>query len=262
MRTSLLTKVRRAAAFTWLKPQSLAAGALSVVCLVGVGTLGSGTSQAAPAVPEPVAAPFALDLRDTNPVSRDVVRAAMTAEDLAAVRARALAAEVADLDAAQAAVAREIRQEALSSAADKIAAESKDLLNKSHFLWPTKGGVGSSFGPRLHPILRYWRLHNGTDIGGACGNPIYAAADGQVVKASYDGGSGNNIRVKSGKIDGVEVEEAYLHMTKYVVSKGDRVSKGQLVGYVGTTGLSTACHLHFSVYENGRGVDPMKYLKR
>ncbi|MBK8461136.1 MAG: M23 family metallopeptidase [Micropruina sp.] len=266
MRTRLIDKVGEIAAGVRVTRQTIAAVALAGVCLAGIGTLGSSTSQAAPAATAPVAlstaVPSAFDLRTTDPASRDADRPVVSTDDLASARAKVLADEAADLSAAQAVAASDVRQVALNAAADKITAESKDLLDKSKFLWPTEGGVGSSFGPRLHPILRYWRLHNGTDIGGACGNPIYAAADGLVVKASYDGGSGNNVRVNSGQIDGVEVEEAYLHMTNYVVSEGEQVNKGQLIGYVGTTGLSTACHLHFSVYENGTGVDPMKYLKR
>jgi murein DD-endopeptidase MepM/ murein hydrolase activator NlpD len=115
---------------------------------------------------------------------------------------------------------------------------------------------------RMHPILHYLRMHDGDDIGGKCGQPIYAAQSGVVVKAEmgYNGGSGNNIRINHGDINGVNVETAYLHMTSYVVAVGQKVDKGTLVGHVGSTGLSTACHLHFSLYKNGRGSDPMEYI--
>ena len=90
-----------------------------------------------------------------------------------------------------------------------------------------------------------------------------AASDGVVVKAAtggYNGGSGNNVRIDDGDINGVNVQTAYLHMQTIAVSVGQQVQKGDLLGTVGSTGLSTACHLHFSVYENGTGVDPEKYL--
>jgi murein DD-endopeptidase MepM/ murein hydrolase activator NlpD len=83
-----------------------------------------------------------------------------------------------------------------------------------------------------------------------------------VVKAEmgYNGGSGNNIRIDHGDIDGHQVETGYLHMTDYVVKVGQQVDKGDLVGHVGSTGLSTACHLHFSAYIDGHGTDPMQFI--
>lgn len=151
-----------------------------------------------------------------------------------------------------------------SAAAKLIKAENKRLRNLSIFLWPTEGDVGSPFGWRIHPILGYRRLHNGADIGGACNNPIYAAQAGIVVKTGlgYSGGSGNNVRIDHGSIDGRNIQTAYLHMTRFIVKVGQRVDKGQLIGYVGSTGLSTACHLHLSLYKDGVGSDPLEYVKK
>jgi murein DD-endopeptidase MepM/ murein hydrolase activator NlpD len=146
--------------------------------------------------------------------------------------------------------------------AKAIQAEVYRLNNLNEFAWPTKGGVSSGFGMRKHPILGYVRLHNGADIGGACGNPIYATQSGTVTKAGYSSSSGNNIRIDHGSINGKRVETAYLHMSKLAARDGQRVDKGDIIGYVGTTGLSTACHLHLALYEDGSGSDPLDYLQR
>ncbi|MFT4295246.1 MAG: M23 family metallopeptidase, partial [Micropruina sp.] len=157
------------------------------------------------------------------------------------------------------------RSDALDAAAAKISEQSKLLTDRSSFLIPTAGEFGSGFGMRLHPILHYYRMHNGQDIGGACGQPIWAAQDGKVTKVvpeGYNGGSGHNVRIDGGKVKGAKLETAYLHMDSIVVKVGQKVHKGQLIGTVGNTGISTACHLHFSVYKNGKGVDPVPYLKK
>ena len=148
--------------------------------------------------------------------------------------------------------------------ASTVKTEISRLRNLSTFLWPTEGGVVSGFGPRVHPILGYRRLHNGADIGGACNNPIYAAQSGKVIKTGtgFSGGSGNNVRVDHGTIDGKNIQTAYLHMTRFVVAVGQQVDKGDLIGYVGSTGLSTACHLHLTLYKNGAGGDPLEYIKK
>lgn len=156
-----------------------------------------------------------------------------------------------------------VRSSSIAGDADAIAAEIERLKNLAKFFWPTAGGVSSPYGMRLHPILRYYRMHDGTDIGGKCGQPIYAAQSGTVTKAAaggYNGGSGNNIRIDHGDINGVNVQTGYLHMQALEVRAGDKVNKGDRIGTVGNTGLSTACHLHFSAYANGQGTDPMKYI--
>lgn len=145
-----------------------------------------------------------------------------------------------------------------------VRAEIKRLRNLSTFLWPTEGGVSSPFGWRVHPILGYRKFHNGADIGGACNNPIYAAQSGTVVRTGtgYSGGAGNNVRIDHGDIDGRNIQTAYLHMTRFVVRSGQDVKKGELIGFVGSTGLSTACHLHLSLYKDGAGSDPLEYVKK
>jgi len=120
--------------------------------------------------------------------------------------------------------------------------------------------VTSSYGMRVHPILRVYKLHDGTDFGTGCGTPVYASAAGTVVSRYYDGGYGNRVIVAHGRVNGVNLATSYNHLTRSVVGSGAHVERGQLIGYAGTTGYSTGCHLHFMVYENGVAVDPMGWL--
>lgn len=149
-----------------------------------------------------------------------------------------------------------------SSAA--IRAENRRLRDLNRFLWPTQGGVSSGFGWRVHPILGYRKFHNGADISGACNNPVYAAESGTVTKTGtgFSGGSGNNVRINHGTFEGNTIETAYLHLNRFLVKSGQYVKKGELIGVVGSTGLSTACHLHLSLYKNGKGSDPLEYVKK
>lgn len=127
--------------------------------------------------------------------------------------------------------------------------------------WPVQNTyITSPYGMRLHPILNVYKLHDGTDFGAGCGTPIYAAASGTVASAYYDSAYGNRVLVSHGLLGGRSVATSYNHMTSDAVSVGQRVSKGQVIGYAGTTGYSTGCHLHFMVYENGSTVDPMGWL--
>ncbi len=152
----------------------------------------------------------------------------------------------------------------------------RELAKKRHkpYVPPTNpGGTGrgflqaaelnqaitSEYGMRFHPILHYWRLHTGLDFGGPCGTPIYAAGPGTVIMAGWAGGYGNRVVVDHGIVGGVSLASTYNHMTR-IVRFGGHVNRGQLIGYEGTTGLSTGCHLHFEVLENGNFVNPRKWL--
>ncbi len=125
---------------------------------------------------------------------------------------------------------------------------------------PVAGYVTSPFGLRLHPIYGVWKLHDGTDFGASCGTPVHAATSGTVVAAYYAGGYGNRIVVDHGLRDGVGLGTTYNHLSGYATSVGEHVAQGEVIGYVGTTGASTGCHLHFMVFENGVPVDPMGWL--
>lgn len=119
--------------------------------------------------------------------------------------------------------------------------------------WPVAAPITSGFGIRFHPILRFARMHRGIDFGAHYGAPIVAAADGQVVRASWAGGYGQQVRLTHAAGMGT----SYSHMSRIVVAPGSFVRQGQLIGYVGSSGLSTGPHLHYEVYRNGAAVNPM-----
>lgn len=125
---------------------------------------------------------------------------------------------------------------------------------------PANGPYTSPFGWRTNPVLGYSELHDGTDIGAACGSPLYAAADGRVTEVYYGGGWGWKATIDNGWIDGMQVSTGYNHAQGYIVSPGQWVSRGQVIGYVGTTGLSTGCHLHFHLWLNGQVTNAAPYL--
>lgn len=125
---------------------------------------------------------------------------------------------------------------------------------------PVPGIVTSPFGYRIHPIYGYWGLHDGTDFRVACGEPLHAAASGHVISRYYSSVYGNRLYVGVGMVNGKYLTVVYNHMSGYAVGPGQNVSRGQVVGYAGDTGWSTACHLHFTVLANGQPVNPMNYM--
>jgi len=118
---------------------------------------------------------------------------------------------------------------------------------------PVAGHLTSSFGMRYHPILGYSRMHQGVDFGARWGSPIYAATSGRVVFAGWHGGHGNYVKIDHG--DGIGT--GYGHMSRIASRAGEMVRQGQVIGYVGSTGLSTGPHLHYEVYRNGAVVNPL-----
>ena len=127
----------------------------------------------------------------------------------------------------------------------------------SGFMFPVAARITSSYGMRLHPVLGYWKLHDGTDFGASCGTPIRAAASGVVSERYYNAGYGNRLMIDHGRVDGYYVTTGYNHASRYIVGVGQRVSRGQVIGYIGSTGYSTGCHLHLMVWQNGSVVNPM-----
>lgn len=119
--------------------------------------------------------------------------------------------------------------------------------------WPVNARITSTFGPRVHPILRFTRMHRGIDFGASRGTPIHAAADGEVARAGWAGGYGRQVRIAHG--DGLA--SSYSHMSRMIVAPGTFVRQGQVIGYVGSSGLSTGPHLHYEVLQGGRAVNPM-----
>jgi murein DD-endopeptidase MepM/ murein hydrolase activator NlpD len=119
--------------------------------------------------------------------------------------------------------------------------------------WPVAARITSGFGLRYHPILHFSRMHKGIDFGAHYGQPIVAAADGQVVRAGWAGGYGRQVRLAHAG----SMATSYSHMSRIVAEPGSFVRQGQLIGYVGSSGLSTGPHLHYEVYRNGVAVNPM-----
>lgn len=118
---------------------------------------------------------------------------------------------------------------------------------------PVEGRLTSGFGSRFHPVLGQRRMHKGVDLAARHGAPIVAAADGRVVAAGWNGGYGKQVAIAHS--DGVRT--TYGHMSSIAASPGTYVRRGQLIGYVGSTGLSTGPHLHFEMTRNGRPVNPL-----
>lgn len=118
---------------------------------------------------------------------------------------------------------------------------------------PVAGRITSGYGLRRHPILGFTRMHAGIDFGAAWGSPVYAVTDGTVSYAGWHGGHGNYVRLEHGGGIGT----GYGHMSRIAVSPGMQVRRGQVIGYVGSSGLSTGPHLHYELYRNGQTVDPM-----
>lgn len=116
--------------------------------------------------------------------------------------------------------------------------------------------VTSPFGPRDHPILGYVRMHEGIDLGCNEGSPILATRSGLVTTAEEDDACGNYVVINH--LDGYS--SIYMHMTYYIVSAGEYVTQGQVIGYVGETGLADGPHLHFGIARNGEYVNPAEYI--
>jgi murein DD-endopeptidase MepM/ murein hydrolase activator NlpD len=116
--------------------------------------------------------------------------------------------------------------------------------------------VVSGFGPRVHPVFGDVRMHEGIDFAAPAGAPIVAAADGVVLSAGVHGGYGNATLIDHGSA----LATLYAHQSVMLVRPGDPVTKGQLIGAVGCTGLCTGAHLHFEVRVNGTPVDPIAWF--
>ena len=114
----------------------------------------------------------------------------------------------------------------------------------------------SPFGMRKHPILGIYRMHNGIDMGAPKSTPIYASRGGQITIAEENDSAGLYVQINHG--DGFK--SIYMHMEYYIVKVGDYVAQGQVIGYVGTSGLSNGYHLHFGISLNGEYVNPLEYI--
>jgi murein DD-endopeptidase MepM/ murein hydrolase activator NlpD len=137
-------------------------------------------------------------------------------------------------------------------------AKQQKLLAVTPTIWPTDSRrITSTFGIRKDPFTSRATYHAGLDIGGDTGDPIYAAADGTVIEAGYSGSHGNNVLIAHS--NGLRTH--YSHLSKILTEVGTKVSKGDIIAELGSTGRSTGPHLHYEVIINGEHVDPRPYLK-
>jgi len=134
--------------------------------------------------------------------------------------------------------------------------EQKSLLSATPSIWPVRGWVTSGFGPRRSPFGSGVEFHGALDIATRMGKEIICPADGFVVEVTDKAADGNIIRVDHGH----GMMTSYSHLSKFAVKKGSRVKRGDLLGYVGTSGRSTRPHLHYVVYLNKIPVNPRRYL--
>ncbi len=160
--------------------------------------------------------------------------------------------DISEIEGELTALERESKKmEAEIAARQRAAGERPSTLG-----WPIDGRVSSPFGWRIHPIFGTKKLHTGVDLAASYGTAIRAAGYGTVILAQRYGGYGNATVVDHGG----GLSTLYAHQSKIIVSEGQEVKLGQVIGYVGCTGYCTGPHLHFETRENGTPVDPMKYL--
>jgi murein DD-endopeptidase MepM/ murein hydrolase activator NlpD len=171
-------------------------------------------------------------------------------------------AKIKQLEKEQKALEEKLRQRALAALRRDRAAGRSTAIGPTAgtLVRPVDGYVTSPFGYRVHPIYKYWGLHDGSDFGGGCGTPLRAAASGKVIASYWSDVYGNRLIIDNGVIGGRGVSTIYNHSSGYNVGVGDLVQPGQVIGTMGDTGWSTGCHLHFTVMENGTAVDAAKYF--
>ena len=190
--------------------------------------------------------------------------AEQTVSELVSLRqqARRNAVEAKDADLAELAKLEAERERIEQLIAEKASSTSLTgyVDGNGYLSMPVDGSVTSPFGYRTHPIWGYRSLHDGIDFGAACGTPIRAAADGKVISRYYQSAWGNRIIIDHGVKHGVGLSTISNHLSSYAVSQGEHVERGEVIGYVGSTGWSTGCHLHYTVMQNGVPVDPMIWL--
>ncbi|MGO1974546.1 MAG: peptidoglycan DD-metalloendopeptidase family protein [Propionibacteriaceae bacterium] len=157
------------------------------------------------------------------------------------------------------------REVAADRAAGRVVATGQglrgDVSPGAHGLVPpVSGPVTSQFGTRRHPVTGVVKLHDGVDFGAACGTPLMAPADGTVRQAYFNPGYGNRVIIDHGTVDGRHLVTAVNHLSASSVAPGQRIRQGQVVGAVGTTGLSTGCHLHLMLWLDGQLLDPLTWF--
>ena len=187
---------------------------------------------------------------DISDVSADIDNESAYLNDILAQAAAAEAAQ-------QAAEQQAAQEQAGSTSSSSSSTSSSSSSSSTGFIWPTTSTyVSCYYGYRVAPTAGASTYHQGIDIAGSYGDPIYAAASGTVTQAGYNSGCGNYVTISHGN----GLYTVYMHCSKLYVSSGQSVSQGQTIAAEGSTGISTGPHLHFSVIVNGTYVNPMNYL--
>jgi len=140
-----------------------------------------------------------------------------------------------------------------------LAKNKEELMAAIPAIQPIKkdeGRLVSGYGMRFHPILKYRRMHWGIDFSAPTGTPIYATADGEVSFTGSKGTYGNCVMIKHG----YGYETLYGHMNSYIVKRKQKVKRGEIIGYVGNTGLSRAPHVHYEILKDGKKINPVNYF--
>ena len=142
----------------------------------------------------------------------------------------------------------------------KMLETQQNLFSEIPSIWPIRNPnlhISMAFGPNLHPTKGYWYIHKGLDLSTwRSGDPVVATASGQVVNVGFDVNFGNCVIIKHKH----GMYTLYAQLNSYRVKRGEMVSQGQVIGYVGNTGISTGPHLHYEVHIGSDVVDPGKYL--
>ena len=129
-------------------------------------------------------------------------------------------------------------------------------IGDGRFIWPVVGEISSHFGKRIHPIFKVESFHTGLDIAAPLGRPVFAASDGIVLYSGTWGGYGKTVVVDHG----AALTTIYGHLSAFYVKRSAKITKGQIIALVGSTGWSTGPHLHFEVRLAGNAIDPLSYL--
>lgn len=175
-----------------------------------------------------------------------------------------LAAIIRKRNIAAAKAAKRARETATRKAAPPVARSTGSAPRAGGGVLAAPGAIGSivsGFGSRVNPVLHVSMLHAGDDFPYPCGTPVHAARGGTVASTGWDSAGGNFVLIDHGYIGGANIASYYAHFERpAIVHSGQHVSQGQLIGYSGTTGRSTGCHMHFGVMANGRWVNPIPYI--
>ncbi len=143
---------------------------------------------------------------------------------------------------------------------EKMAANKTNMLASIPSIQPVANKelhrLASGYGMRMHPILKYKRMHNGIDFSADPGTPIYATGDATIKRAGMSGSYGNLVELEHG----FGYTTRYAHMSKINVTIGQKVKRGDIIGFVGNTGLSMAPHLHYEVWYNGNAINPINFF--